>query len=193
MFNLDSTITVLKKILAFGLLMGLLTGCASAAAQPVASPAVEKVAPPTNTPTTVPAPTNTSAVSTPISAPTDTPLPLPTAKPASPTDTPVLPTETVAAEAASGVSFANDLEPIFDKRCLNCHGGEKTQKGLSLLSYKTLMAGSTNGQVVIPGDPDNSVLVQLIEAGKMPKRGPHLLPAEIEKIKAWVAAGTPNN
>ncbi len=55
------------------------------------------------------------------------------------------------------------------------------------------MAGSMNGPVIEPGNVENSYLIEQIVTGKMPKKEPRLLPAEIRLITAWVEAGAPNN
>jgi uncharacterized membrane protein len=93
----------------------------------------------------------------------------------------------------TSVSFANDVMPILQGRCLNCHGGQQTQRGLSVASYATLIAGSQNGPVVVSGNSANSLLVQLIQSGKMPRSGPSLTPAQIQTIIDWINAGVPNN
>jgi hypothetical protein len=64
---------------------------------------------------------------------------------------------------------------------------------LVLKSYDDLMQGSENGSVVEPGDPGNSLLIDKIVTGKMPKTGPKLLPKQIRTIIEWVQAGAPNN
>ncbi len=135
---------------------------------------------------TITSPTPTSSAS--AAAPTKTAA-------AHPTDAP--PSEVTASPAAGTatdqISFQRDVLPIFTQICVKCHGGEKTEKSLVLKSYDDLMQGSENGPVVEPGDPANSLLVDLIQKGKMPKRGPKLLPAQIRAITDWVAAGAPNN
>ena len=97
------------------------------------------------------------------------------------------------ATSSGSVSFVRDVMPILQSRCLSCHGGQQTQRGLSVASYDTLMAGSQNGPVIIPGDSANSLLVQLIQAGRMPKSGPGLTPAQIQTIVDWISAGALNN
>jgi len=76
---------------------------------------------------------------------------------------------------------------------VKCHGGEEVNEGLVLKTYAEIMAGSNNGPVIAPGDPGNSLLIDLITQGKMPKKGPKLLPGEIRIITNWVAAGAANN
>jgi hypothetical protein len=55
------------------------------------------------------------------------------------------------------------------------------------------MAGSVNGVVIVAGSPADSVLVQMVTKGKMPKRGPKLTPEQVQTISDWVAAGALNN
>jgi uncharacterized membrane protein len=135
-----------------------------------------------------------SATSTPASLPTDTLVPSiePTATFALPTDTAV-PAASDTPAAAATVSFANDVMPILQSRCFNCHGGEDVKEGLSFASYDTLMAGSINGPVLIPGDAANSLLIQQIQNGKMPKRGPKLTPDQLQILIDWILAGALNN
>jgi mono/diheme cytochrome c family protein len=98
-----------------------------------------------------------------------------------------------SAAPAGAVSFSKDVLPILQSRCVNCHGGQKTEKGLDMTSYDKLMAGSENGSVVTAGSPDNSNLIKMIQQGKMPKSGPKLLPAQVQMLVDWVTAGAKNN
>ena len=149
----------------------LLAACASPAPASTEAPAeVLTEAPIVPTETLAPTPTEVTATETSVPAPTDTP-----------------------AAAASTVSFINDVMPILQSRCFNCHGGEQTKEGLSFASYDTLMKGSVNGLVLVPGDANNSLLVQQLLKGEMPKRGPKLTPAQVQIIIDWITAGALNN
>lgn len=134
--------------------------------------------------------------STPEPSPTEAPR---SAEPqAAPTEMAAsAPTEAPAASPADAtgttVSFANDVQPIIESRCINCHGGERVENGLNLSSYADLMAGSEHGPVVVPGDAASSKLVELVANQKMPKRGPKLTPPQVQIITEWVDAGAPNN
>jgi mono/diheme cytochrome c family protein len=113
-----------------------------------------------------------------------------------PTDSPTAADTTAPTEpAAEGatVSFTNDILPIFESRCINCHGGDKTQEGLDLKTHAALMTGSDNGSVVTPGDIANSLLVELVVSQKMPKRGPKLTPPQVQLITDWVNQGALDN
>ena len=103
------------------------------------------------------------------------------------------PTEPAAEAPAATISFANDVLPIIESRCFNCHGGERVEEGLRLGSYDELLVGSDNGAVIVPGDAANSSLVELVANQKMPKRGPKLTPPQVQLITDWVNSGAPNN
>ena len=104
------------------------------------------------------------------------------------------PTETEVEEAlTAGVSFSTDVLPIMESRCVNCHGGERVYDGIDLSTYKEIMAVSQNGPIVIPGNPEESLLVEVVVTEEMPKRGPKLTPVQVQIISDWVAAGAPNN
>jgi len=100
---------------------------------------------------------------------------------------------TSATATPGTVSFSKDVMPILQSRCVNCHGGQHTQKGLDMTSYASLMAGGDNGTVITPGNPDQSSFIQMVVQGKMPKSGPHLLPSQIQLLTDWVKAGALNN
>ena len=121
----------------------------------------------------------------------------PTPEAAEPTEAPEEPETGVPAEAPAEaeamVSFANDVLPIIESRCFNCHGGQRVEEGLLLGSYEELMAGSENGPVIVPGDAANSLFVELIATQEMPKRGPKLTPPQVQLITDWVNSGAPNN
>jgi len=107
-------------------------------------------------------------------------------------------TETTAAteaavSSASGVSFSNDVMPILQANCTRCHGTSRQSGGLRLNTYANLMTGSEDGQVVAPGDATNSILVQLIEAGRMPRNSGKLADGDIQLIRDWVNGGALDN
>jgi hypothetical protein len=93
----------------------------------------------------------------------------------------------------TSISFANDVLPIFENRCIKCHGGEQMKKNLDLKTYASLMTGSENGSVLTPGDAANSLLAQQLINGKMPKKGPKLTPNEMRLVIDWINAGALNN
>jgi mono/diheme cytochrome c family protein len=136
--------------------------------------------------------------------PTETPASAPTDAPASATRARVAPTVSAPSQATEApttasssqtltVSFANDILPLLQSRCINCHGGERTQEGLSMKTYTDLMAGSKNGPVITAGDANNSLLADLVATQKMPKRGPKLTPPQVQLIVDWINQGALDN
>jgi len=166
--------STLVKIAIFVLIVGLLTACGSQATNTPASSPTEAVAPATNAATEPPLSTDTAA-------PTDT---------AAATEAPAA---TEPAAQGATVSFAHDVLPIIESRCINCHGGDRTEKDLDLKTYADMMQGSENGPVVTAGNAADSKLVELITNQKMPKRGPKLTPPQVQLIMEWVNQGALNN
>ena len=103
----------------------------------------------------------------------------PPASPASPEDT--------------EVSFSGQVLPIFEARCQQCHGAGRAEAGLNLATHAGTMAGASYGPVVIPGNAESSILVQVIANGDMPLGGRKLAEAEIQIISDWIEAGAPDN
>ena len=106
-----------------------------------------------------------------------------------------------AATAAAKTSFSEDVVPIFRGRCVGCHqpGGEGAEKsGLDLTSYEGLMKGTKFGKMVIPGDPESSNLMWLLDWRASPElRMPHgkkkLSTCDRDAIRAWIREGAKNN
>ena len=178
-------------------LVAVLAACAPAAPpQPAQAPVATEAPKATEAPVATEAPKATEApVAT--EAPKATEAPVATEAPAAtqvPAATEAPAATEVPAVAPAAVSFVKDVQPIFEQNCVKCHGGSDGIKGgLSLKTFDDLMKGGKDGQVIAPGDAANSMLVQAIAAGKMPKRGTKLPQATIDTIAAWVAAGAQNN
>ncbi len=96
-------------------------------------------------------------------------------------------------QTGAAVSFAEQIAPIFQARCAECHGATDPESGLNLSTYETTMAGSTYGTVIEAGNPEGSFLVDMIASGDMPAEGDPVLPEELELIRSWITGGAPNN
>lgn len=96
--------------------------------------------------------------------------------------------------ADSTPAFDSQIAPILQKNCLACHSADAKMGGLVMESYPALMKGGAHGVAIVPGRPDDSRLIQMIEgkvSPQMPLGGSPLAAADIETLKAWVAAGAP--
>jgi hypothetical protein len=76
---------------------------------------------------------------------------------------------------------------LFRNRCSSCHGITKVS-GLSLATYQDALKGGNSGPAIIPGDPDNSILVQKQSVGNHPGQ---LTIDELDQVIAWINAGAP--
>lgn len=91
--------------------------------------------------------------------------------------------------------YAKQINPIFDANCVSCHGQSKTSGGLRLETYDALMRGGTDGAVIVPGDPEKSLLLKRITLPDghkllMPAEGkPRLREEEVARIRAWIQEG----
>jgi len=109
-----------------------------------------------------------------------------------------IPTEVPAAtDAPAGdgvaVSFSQDILPILQENCTRCHGTSRQSADLKLNTLENLMLGSEDGAVVIPGNSAESILMEAIRSGAMPKGGTKLSDADIQLIADWIDAGAPDN
>lgn len=98
--------------------------------------------------------------------------------------------------------FKDEVFPIFQKYCVECHqpGGVGLEKsGLDLTTYEGIMKGTRHGPIVVPGDAFMSNLNVVIEGRasaeiKMPHGG-RKGPSKWERhlIRVWVLHGARDN
>ncbi len=106
------------------------------------------------------------------------------------------------------VSFKADVFPVIERRCLPCHAEEQFNKSeLSLDTYELLMAGGKHGVPVVPGKPEESILVKKLadkppfgdpmpldprwKEGQLRKR--RLSDREIQILTEWIREGAKND
>src|SRR5947209_13117930 len=94
------------------------------------------------------------------------------------------------AAAAAPPTFEKDIRPILKAHCFDCHGeGEKLKGGLDLRLQRLMLKGGDEGPVIVPGKPEKSLLIKLVQSGEMPKREKKLTPEQVAMIKTWIATG----
>jgi len=99
------------------------------------------------------------------------------------------PTPTPAPVQTGGaLTYDDTIGPLFEARCGSCHG-DGGIKGLNLTTYQTAMSGGVDGPVIVPGDPDGSLLVQK-QQGELPHFG-QFAPDELDLVIRWITAGAP--
>ncbi len=89
--------------------------------------------------------------------------------------------------------FEKHVRPVLATKCQSCHGPKRQQGGLRLDSHAALLKGSDNGAVVVPGQPDKSLLIKAIRYDgdvQMPPKG-KLSDEAIAHLTEWVRMGAP--
>ena len=105
----------------------------------------------------------------------------------------LLSTYLLAVAPAIAADFDKDVRPVFQERCVECHGAKKAKGNLRLDVKVQAFKESEHGHAIVPGDSAKSLLVQRIttqdEDEIMPPKGKPLTPAQIVAIRQWIDAG----
>ena len=103
---------------------------------------------------------------------------------------------TPSATAVQIEFFENKVRPVLVKNCFRCHGeNEKAIKGgLRLTSREGILKGGDTGPAIVPGNPEQSLLVKAIRykdtnTAMPPKQ--KLTDTEIAALTKWVEIGAP--
>src|SRR5437773_10738764 len=77
--------------------------------------------------------------------------------------------------------FKDRVAPILKKRCVECHNPKKSRGGLDLSTRAALLRGGDQGDAVVPGKAEKSLLIEQIAGPKpsMPQQGSPLSTQEI--------------
>lgn len=88
--------------------------------------------------------------------------------------------------------FELHIRPLLAEHCYSCHSDEKQKGQLRVDSPGSLLTGGESGAAIVPGKPDESLLIQAVryESFEMPPDGK--LPEEsIRLLEEWVRRGAP--
>lgn len=95
--------------------------------------------------------------------------------------------------AQNSPSYSTHIRPFLATYCLECHNSGKAKAGLALDSFMNLARGSNSGPVIVPGRPDESLLLLTVEhqvrPTMPPQKAPQPRPEEVALLRAWIAAG----
>lgn len=92
--------------------------------------------------------------------------------------------------------FETNIRPLLVQQCLGCHSAESrpVMGGLRLDTRDTAIKGGSRGSAIIPGNPEDSLLVKAIRhtagALKMPP-GPKMKDADVALLAKWIEMGAP--
>ena len=89
--------------------------------------------------------------------------------------------------------FKNNIEPLLQTHCFECHShGKKIKAGLALDSKSGWQTGGDSGPAIVPGHPDKSLLIKMInwidEDHQMPPKK-KLSDDDIQLLEKWVNEG----
>ncbi len=88
--------------------------------------------------------------------------------------------------------FVTKVQPLLDEHCQGCHGGEDPPANLDLTSITSILEGGDTGPAVIPGKPNEGVLMRALsyedEEIAMPP-DEKLSDDAITAIAAWIRDG----
>ena len=99
----------------------------------------------------------------------------------------------MAAETNSLAIFKDKILPILETKCIDCHNSKDKKKGgLELDSGEGLRRGGSSGRVVIPHEPEKSLLYRAVAHSSpdltMPPKET-LTPEQVASIKEWILLG----
>ncbi|MDE0840033.1 MAG: hypothetical protein OSB41_13400, partial [Kiritimatiellae bacterium] len=109
----------------------------------------------------------------------------------------------ITVSRAAKVDYEKDIWPVVRDRCLNCHKApytddkgrlKKPKAGLRFDTPEWMMKGSEDGEVIIPGKPDDSTFYTLVilppdDDDVMPAKGDPVTKEEAERIRKWIEEG----
>jgi hypothetical protein len=99
-----------------------------------------------------------------------------------------------SAVAGAAVSYQRDVRPILQASCNGCHRAARSGGGLEMTAFANLLQGGESGvPAIVPGNPDESYLIQQITPvdgeAAMPKGRRPLAASQIALIRRWIEEG----
>lgn len=104
------------------------------------------------------------------------------------------PASAQAPDSPKPVSFSRDLAPVLAKKCVTCHGPDKSKGHFRLDTFEGLMkAGDGKSPPVVPNEPSQSELIRRLtspdEDERMPQKDDPLPRAQIDMVERWIREG----
>lgn len=96
---------------------------------------------------------------------------------------------------ADRVFFEGKVRPLLIARCYECHGEKKQKGNLRLDSRAGWQTGGDLGAVIVPGQPERSLLIEAVRYGNEDLQMPpqeRLDAGEVAILTEWVRRGAPD-
>ncbi|MCH2375679.1 MAG: PSD1 and planctomycete cytochrome C domain-containing protein, partial [Planctomycetes bacterium] len=90
----------------------------------------------------------------------------------------------------------HDVKPFLLLRCTACHGTRRQEGGLDLRTHGSMLRGGKSGPAIVPGRPEESLILKRILAEEMPPRRrlvevsvKTMTDHEVDLLTRWIAQG----
>jgi len=97
--------------------------------------------------------------------------------------------------SGTAADFAHEVVPVLREHCSKCHMGDAKKGGFSMNTREALVAGSENGEVVVPGKADESLFLEVVlsddKSDRMPPKGGRVPAGQVEALRQWINDGMP--
>ena len=95
---------------------------------------------------------------------------------------------------AGPVDFSAEIKPVLESACLPCHNNQQFLANLNLETRTTAFRENERGRVLVPGQPSDSLLYQVLvrpapDKKAMPAVGHRLTDDKVQRIKLWIQQG----
>ncbi len=96
--------------------------------------------------------------------------------------------------AADDAHFEHHIRPVLADTCFRCHGDAKVSGMLRVDSPEALLKGGESGPAIVPGNPEDSLLIKAIRrhedvSAMPPEKEKALRPDQVAAFEAWIKSG----
>jgi len=97
-------------------------------------------------------------------------------------------------DESADAQFENHIRPVLVETCFRCHGDSKVSGMLRVDSREALLKGGESGAAIVPGNPDESLLIKAIQrhedvSAMPPEKDQALRPDQIAAFANWISSG----
>jgi len=100
----------------------------------------------------------------------------------------------VFGDESADAQFENQIRPVLVETCFRCHGDSKVSGMLRVDSREALLKGGESGAAIVPGKPEESLLIKAIQrhedvSAMPPEKDKALRPDQIAAFANWISSG----
>lgn len=86
----------------------------------------------------------------------------------------------------SNVTYSGTIAPMMASQCLGCHAGANASANINLDGHANMLIYVNNGSL-------SGVVNHQAGFSPMPKNTPKMSQCDLDKIRIWIDAGSPDN